>query len=143
MEDCWMAKAWEAVLLAFLRRLVPAVSGLCFPQEWIFHQSGIISLENPNPAMVRETAARLWHSPWFSGSRLLIFVDAGVNPSDLAGVAWHAINHCEFGTDSFGDNTGNRRALDATGCRLSQQRIEQDSIVSQQVAKRWKEYGLS
>jgi 4-hydroxy-3-polyprenylbenzoate decarboxylase len=60
MEDCWMAKAWERLLLAFLKKLVPAVADIHFPLEWVFHQSAMISLEKPNPAMVREIAARLW-----------------------------------------------------------------------------------
>ena len=142
MEDCWMAQAWERVLLAFLRRLVPEVRELCFPLEWVFHQSAIISLENPSAAMVRETASLLWSTPWFAGSRLLIFVDREVDPSDLAGVAWRAINLCDYGSDSFRDSTGTRLALDATGCRVAKQRIEPSADVELRVAKRWKEYGL-
>ena len=53
MEDCWMALAWERLLLAFLRRLAPAVSDIHFPMEWVFHQSPVISLVNPAPGMVR------------------------------------------------------------------------------------------
>lgn len=142
MEDCWMAKAWERLLLAFLKRLIPGVSELCFPLEWAFHQSAIISLDNPSPAMVRETAARFWNTVWFSGSRLLIFVDNGVNASDMSGVAWRAINNCEFSCDSFSDGSGQRLALDATGCRAPRQRIVADSGILQRVAERWKEYGL-
>ena len=71
-----MAKAWERLLLAFLKRLVPAVADIHFPLEWIFHQSAVISLEKPHPAMVREIAARLWDTPWFSDARLLVFVAA-------------------------------------------------------------------
>ncbi|NVN90429.1 MAG: UbiD family decarboxylase [Desulfuromonadales bacterium] len=142
MEDCWMAKAWERLLLAFLKRLIPGVHELCFPLEWVFHQSAIISLDNPSPAMVRETAARLWNSPWFSGSRLLIFVDAGVDTSSMTGVAWQAINNCYFTRDSFCDGSGKRQALDATGCRTPRQRIVVDSATVQRVAERWKEYGL-
>jgi 4-hydroxy-3-polyprenylbenzoate decarboxylase len=143
MEDCWMAQAWERVLLALLKRLIPGVHELCFPLEWVFHQSAIISLENPNPAMVRETAARLWDTPWFSGSRLLIFVDAEVDISDMRGIAWRAINDCEFIHDCFSDSTGNRLALDATGRRLPRQRIERNDDIYRKIAKRWKEYGLT
>jgi len=142
MEDCWMAKVWERLLLAFLKRMIPAVHELCFPLEWVFHQSAIISLENPDPAMVRETAAQLWKTPWFSHSRLLIFVDATIGTSDMREVAWRAINVCEFRHDSFSDSTGRRLALDATGCRTPQPRIRPDSSIAKQVAKRWKEYGL-
>ena len=50
MEDCWMAKVWERLLLALLKKLVPAVVEIHFPPEWVFHQSAMISLEKPQPA---------------------------------------------------------------------------------------------
>lgn len=137
-----MAQVWERLLLAFLRKLAPGVVELCFPLQWVFHQSAVISLENPTPAMVRETAARLWATPWFSVSRLLVFVAADGLPSDLSRVAWTAINSCDLSTDLFRDDSGHRTALDATGCREPRQRIEPDREISLKIAKRWNEYGL-
>jgi 4-hydroxy-3-polyprenylbenzoate decarboxylase len=142
MEDCWMGRAWERLLLAFLRLLIPGLVEICFPLEWIFHQSAIISLENPTPAMVRETASRFWETPWFSVSRLILFVDAGTAPSDLSGVAWTAINSCDVTADLFRDDSGRRMALDATGARMPRRRIRPDSAVALKICRRWKEYGL-
>lgn len=143
MENCHMAKTWERLLLAFLKRLLPQIRDLCFPLEWVFHQGAIISLENPDSAMVRETAARLWDLPWFSASPLLIFVDGEFDPSDVRGVAWRIINRCEFTNDCFRDPTGRRTALDATGCSSLSQWIEPDRSMARRVAERWKEYGLT
>ncbi|ABK97925.1 UbiD family decarboxylase [Pelobacter propionicus] len=142
MEDCWMARAWERLLLAFLQRLIPGIAEICLPLQWVFHQSAIISLENPTPAMVRETASRLWETPWFTASRLLIFVDAGTAPDDLGTVAWSAINSCDVDGDMIRDSSGLRTALDATGCRMARQRIQPDEAVARRIARRWKEYGL-
>ena len=142
MEDCWMALAWERLLAAFLRRLVPPVAGIHFPLEWVFHQSGVISLENPRPGMVRETAEMLWSLPWFAAARLLVFVDAAVDGADFNGVAWRGINLAEFDRDLIRDSTGKRMALDATGCSLARQRIVPDRAVAEQVARRWREYGF-
>lgn len=142
MEDCWMAKAWERLLLAFLRRLVPPVTELHFPLEWIFHQSAIISLDNPTSGMVRETADVLWSTPWFGTARLLVFIDAQADGADLSGVAWRSINLSEFSHDIFLDTSGKRLALDATGCRFPQQRLRGDADVAVRVAQRWWEYGL-
>ena len=142
MEDCWMAKAWERVLLAFLRRLVPAVAELHFPLEWIFHQSAIISLDNPTAGMVRETAGLLWSTPWFSAARMMVFIDAQDNGADLSGIAWRAINLSEFSHDIFFDTSGKRMALDATGCGSPQQGIRGDVAVAGRVAQCWREYGL-
>jgi 4-hydroxy-3-polyprenylbenzoate decarboxylase len=124
MEDCWMAKAWERILAAFLMKLIPAVVDLHFPLEWIFHQSGVISLENPLPGMVRETAEQLWSTPWFRHSRTLIFVDAAAcRASDISQVAWHSINLIDFAQDLYFDTDKKRTAIDATGSGKKCQRI--------------------
>lgn len=141
MEDCWMAKAWERLLLALLQRFLPTVKELHFPLEWIFHQSAIISLDHPAPAMVRETAEQLWSTPWFSNARLLIFIDGdtAVDPNE---VAWRCINLTEFTHDAFQDHSGKRLALDATGSSVPQHRVNRDSGIGQLVERRWPEYGI-
>ena len=141
MEDCWMAKAWERILLAFLKKLEPAVVDIHFPLEWIFHQSAIISLEHPKPGMVREIADRLWDLPWFAASRLLIIVDA-CDAAAPAQIAWRAINLADFSADLIRDKNSKRLALDATGCGVPQNKIVPNDDVMQRVLKRWQKYGI-
>lgn len=141
MEDCWMAKAWERILLALLRRLIPEVREIHFPLEWIFHQSAVISLEHPRPGMVREIVGRLWDMPWFSASRLLICIDAA-GSYEPATVAWHSINLIDYGQDLLFDGTRQRLALDATGGRCLQPKIGRDTVVTQRMQRRWQEYGI-
>jgi 4-hydroxy-3-polyprenylbenzoate decarboxylase len=142
MEDCWMAKVWVRLLLAFLKRLDPAVADIHFPLEWTFHQSAIISLEKPNPAMVRDSAARLWATPWFSDARLLVFVAADARPADEREIAWRCINLTDFTDDIFRDNSGQRMALDASGGRRPRQTLRADPAMEQQLRQRWPEYGI-
>jgi len=142
MEDCRMAGAWERLLLAFVQRLVPAVGDIRFPLEWVFHQSAIISLENPNPGMVREIAGALWRTPWFSAARLLVFVDADAGPMNLARAAWLGINAADAGLDLIRDASGTRMVLDATGSRLPRPSAAMDSAIAEQVTRRWREYGI-
>ena len=142
MEDCWMAKAWERILLSFLKILAPAVSGLHFPLEWIFHQSAIISLEMPQPGMVREIAGLLWDTPWFSAARLLVFVDARIEPADISKVAWHAINLPDLAQSLFHDTNHKRLALDATNSDTAQLPLTSDPAMNLQVQRRWQEYGI-
>jgi 4-hydroxy-3-polyprenylbenzoate decarboxylase len=142
MEDCWMAKAWEHLLLAFIRRLLPAVTGIHFPLEWVFHQSAVISLEKPDHAMVREIAARLWDTPWFRDARLVIFVASDTHPAAEREVAWRCINRVDLAADIFNDNSGRRTALDATGCGRHRQPVSIDPAMEQQVRQRWQEYGI-
>ena len=137
-----MAKAWERLLLGFLRKLVPAVADIHFPLEWVFHQSAMISLDKPNPAMVREIAAALWNTPWFSAARLIIFVAADAAPANEREVAWRCINLVDDTRDIFHDDTGRRMALDATGCRQSRQPLQADPDMERQVLQRWQEYGI-
>jgi UbiD family decarboxylase len=142
MEDCWMAKAWECLLLSFLKALIPSISELHFPLEWIFHQSAIISLEKPQTGMVREIAGLLWDMPWFKNASLLIFVSAEVDPADLSGVAWHAINLSGLAQDVFHDISTKRLALDATSCNSSRLALSGDPAVNLLVQRRWQEYGI-
>jgi 4-hydroxy-3-polyprenylbenzoate decarboxylase len=142
MEDCWMARVWERLLLAFLQRLSPPVAAIHFPPEWVFHQSAIISLENPNPSMVREIAETLWHTPWFGAARLMVFVAAATGPVDLSRAAWRGINLADAGLDLIRDESGARVALDATGSRLTRQPVVMAGSMAEQVARRWREYGI-
>jgi 4-hydroxy-3-polyprenylbenzoate decarboxylase len=142
MEDCWMAKAWERLLLAFLKKIVPAVVDIHFPLEWVFHQSAVISLEKPDPAMVWETAARLWETPWFSDARLMVFVAADAAPDDEREISWRCINLTDYAKDIFHDSTGRRMALDATGCRRPRPSLQADPAIERLVLQRWKEYGI-
>ena len=142
MEDCWMAKAWERLLVAFLKKLVPAISDIHFPLEWIFHQSAIISLENPQPGMVREIAGKLWGTPWFSAARLLIFVDAAGQAANETGTAWRCINLIEYAHDIYHDTTQQRLALDATGRRQTRRPLCADPAMKLHVLQRWQEYGI-
>ncbi|QEM70028.1 UbiD family decarboxylase [Geobacter sp. FeAm09] len=142
MEDCWMAAAWERLLVALVRRMAPAVADIRFPREWVFHQSAIISLENPHPGMVREMAGLLWRTPWFGAARLLLFVAADAVPADLSRAAWRSINLADAGCDLIRDESGLRLALDATGSRAPRPPVVTDGAIAEQVALRWREYGV-
>jgi 4-hydroxy-3-polyprenylbenzoate decarboxylase len=142
MEDCWMAHAWERLLLAFLHRLVPSITDIHFPFEWVFHQSAIISLENPQPGVVRNVSAQLWNLPWFRSARILLFVAADAEPLGLSRAAWKTINVTDYTTDSIHDSATGRVAIDATGCRLPRPEVCSSIETAALVARRWKEYQL-
>lgn len=142
MEDCWMAKAWERLLLAFIRKLVPAVKEIHFPHEWVFHQSAIISLENASPGMVSDISGQLWALPWFRTARILIFVSAAAELETLPQAAWTCINLVDYAQDIITDKTAQRIAVDATGCRSPRKPATISEEVAGKVNLRWREYGL-
>lgn len=142
MEDCWMAQAWERLLLAIIKKVAPSVADIHFPFEWVFHQSAIISLENPQHDMVRNIAARLWALPWFSSARLLLFVSADRDPVELSHAAWRAINVTDSTGDIIHDHATGRIAVDATGCRSPRPEVTVSAESAALVDRRWKEYKL-
>ncbi len=142
MEDCWMAQAWERLLLAFLHKLVPAITDIHLPFEWIFHQSAIISLEHPQPGMVRNISAQLWALPWFKSARVLLFVAADAGITDLSQAAWKSINVTDCGDDCIHDSATGRLALDATGCRSPGPGVKISAETAALVTHRWREYLL-
>jgi 4-hydroxy-3-polyprenylbenzoate decarboxylase len=143
MEDCRMAEAWERLQLAFLQKLVPAITDIHYPFEWVFHQSAIISLENPQPGMVRNISAQLWALPWFRSARVLLFVSAGSEPAELSQVSWRAINVTDFTDDIFHDRATGRVVVDATGARVPRPEVESSVETAALVDRRWKEYGVA
>jgi 4-hydroxy-3-polyprenylbenzoate decarboxylase len=142
MEDCWMALAWERLLLAFLQKMEPSIKDIHFPAEWVFHQSAIISLDNPLPGMVRNISSQLWDLPWFRSARLLLFVAAGTEPLTLSHAAWRAINVTDVNNDIITDKTSGRISIDATECHLSRPELRSSLETVALIARRWKEYNL-
>ncbi|MDD2850790.1 MAG: UbiD family decarboxylase [Desulfuromonadaceae bacterium] len=141
MEDCWMMLAWERLLLALLRKVIPLIHDIHFPHEWVFHQSAVISLENPRPGMVRNISGQLWALPWFRSARVLLFVSAA-EAGDLPNVLWKSINMTSFSEDVFHDTASERIAIDATGWREHRPKVKMSSEYAALVACRWKEYML-
>ena len=137
-----MAKAWERLLLAFLHKLIPSITDIHFPFESVFHQSAIISLENPQPGMVRNVSAQLWALPWFAVARVLLFVSADSEPVDISRAAWRTFNVTDFTDDIIHDRATDRIAVDATGCRLPRLEVKHSAETAALVARRWKEYKL-
>jgi len=143
MEDCWMAQAWERLLLAFLQKIETSIKDICFPLEWVFHQSAIISLENPQPCMVRDISSRLWALPWFKSARVLVFVAADTGTTEsFSYAAWKTVNVADFSKDIIHDGTSGRIAVDATGSSLSRKAVVISAESEDLVARRWREYKL-
>jgi UbiD family decarboxylase len=137
-----MALVWERLMLAFLQTLVPSIRNIHIPFEWAFTQSAIISLENPQPGMVRNISAQLWSLPWFRSARFLIFIAADTPPDDLSRVAWQSINGSDATHDVIHDTVSGRIAIDATDSRLQRTKITVSEELAALVSRCWKEYTL-
>jgi len=155
MEDCWLAKASERLLLPMLRLELPEVVEINMPLEGIFHGCAIVAIEKSGPDHPREVMEAIWRGKWLGSARLLLMVDADSDICDISQVAWKVINLVDWRSDLFIDPmTGKniplgRLGLDATrkagnahgNVELSAEIGRGESIVDT-VDRRWREYGF-
>lgn len=154
MEDCYLAKAGERLLLPLLRLELPEIAELNLPLEGIFHGCAIVAIDKSRPGQAREVAEAIWASGRLGEARLLVLVDANVNVCDLSLVAWKILNTVEWRRDlviapaSEGAPLG-RLAMDATGKLPGEPgagerpgEISRDRDILRLVDERWREYGF-
>lgn len=156
MEDCYMAKAVERLMLPISRSAIPEITDISLPLEGIFHGAALVAIKKTCPGQARHVMESLWSGGWLARSRLLIIVDADVNPHDISRSAWRVLNNVDWRRDfvtAGGDAPsagpfGGRLGIDATR-KLS---TEMDGYVSAEtgartsvldiVDSRWRDYGL-
>jgi 4-hydroxy-3-polyprenylbenzoate decarboxylase len=151
MEDCYMAKATERVLLPMIRLELPEITDINLPLVGIFHGCAMVALDKSHPGHPREVIEALWSRGWFADSRLLVVVDADMDVHDLSLIAWKIVNIVDWRKDlvvSAADRETvplGRLALDATrkvNEAEDRREIGRDPDVRDLVERRWREYGL-
>jgi 4-hydroxy-3-polyprenylbenzoate decarboxylase len=163
MEDCWLAKAAERLILPFIRRELPEIVDINRPMEWVFHNSAIVAIEKTGPGDARKVMGSLRAGRWLRKARLLVIVDADVNVQDLSYVAWRVFNNVDWQRDlsfagdpaagSLEDSTFAGHdcllGIDATRKRPEERsgrpwprEIAMDVAVRRLVDARWKDYGF-
>ncbi|MBP1751501.1 MAG: 3-octaprenyl-4-hydroxybenzoate carboxy-lyase [Geobacteraceae bacterium] len=163
MEDCWMAKACERLLLPFIRRAMPEVADINMPLEWIFHNSAVVAVDKAYPGHAVRVMDALRNGGWLRNARLLIVVDAGIDIQDLSLVAWRMLNCVDWQRDivRFGQcrehaqpvrtlpGSGTFLGVDATR-KLPEEHpgrawpgeIAMNDDVTRLIEARWRAYGL-
>jgi len=155
MEDCFMAKATERLLLPVIRREVPGVIDINMPMEGIFHGCAIVALEKGDPAHPRRLMEALWGGRRLGDARLIVVVDAVTDVHDMSLVAWKVCNLVDWRHDIVVDGSNREKApmgrigLDATrkadefpGKNVFSEEIARGLSVMELVDRRWREYGL-
>ncbi len=90
MEDCYLGKATERIFLPLLRMLVPEVVDMNLPLEGVFHNCAIVSIHKRFITHGAKTLNALWGSGQMMYTKMIILVDASVNPHNYEEVL-HAI----------------------------------------------------
>lgn len=154
MEDCYLAKAAERLLLPVLRMRWPEIIDINYPFEWIFNGGAILSVRECSPDRVRRIVAELWSSGLSGPGRLLVVVAEGTRVDDPAEVAWRVMNAVDWRTDlivaerdsaTIWPGLGSRLAIDATRTvtrRFGADEMVPDREMARLVESRWKEYGF-
>jgi 4-hydroxy-3-polyprenylbenzoate decarboxylase len=139
MEDCWLAKAAERLLLPVLQQDVPELVDWNLPLEGIFHGCALVSVDC-RPGRGRLLLQRLRSHPLLARSRMLVLFDGQVDVRDLAACYWRAINLVDPQQDLT--IAAGRIDLDATGSDPATD-VGPAGTTRQLVAARWREYGLA
>jgi 4-hydroxy-3-polyprenylbenzoate decarboxylase len=138
MENCWLAKANERLLLPLLRIDFPEIVDLNFPLETAFHGCALLSVRAA-AAGGRQLLRALWQSRYFRSSRLLVLLGEEVDVQEPAQAYWQVVNRVDPQRDVIVE--AGRIGIDAT--RLGPGgRVETAAETKRLVARRWREYGF-
>jgi 4-hydroxy-3-polyprenylbenzoate decarboxylase len=139
MEDCWLAKANERLLLPLLRIDFPQIVDLNFPVETVFHGCALLSVRT-EAGGGRESVQALWRSRFFRSARPLVLHGEGVAVQEPAQAYWQAVNCVDPEKDLFIE--AGRLGIDATKVAPAG-RVAADAAPRRLVARRWLEYGFA
>ncbi len=163
MEDCYMGKATERIFLPLLKMMNPEIVDINFPLEGVFHSCVIIAIQKKYPGHARKIMNAVWGMGQMMYTKMVIVVDADVNPHDISTVMWKVFNNIDGERDieiSKGPldaldhaapmpHFGSRVGIDATKKWPSEgherpwpEDIEMSDAVKSKVAERWAQYGI-
>lgn len=146
MEDCYLAKAAERLLLPFSRRACPEIVDITLPLEGIFHGCALVSIRKRAAGDGRRVLEKLRAEGWLRKGKLLVVVDAAQEPLTVARGFWQALNQVDFEQDLVLSDgclgVDATRKLPEEGGGRDGRELKQDATVSARVRKRLREYGL-
>lgn len=95
MEDCFMGRAIERILLPVMRKQFPEIVDVHMPFEGVFHNLMLVSIRKAYPGHARKMMHGIWGLGQAMFSKVIVVVDHEVNIQDPAETAWIALNHID------------------------------------------------
>lgn len=128
MEDCYMSKATERAFLPLLKMIYPEIVDYSLPFEGVFHNCVIVSIKKRFPGHGKKVMNSLWGMGQMMYAKMIIVVDADINPHDAKAVAKQVFESLDMTKDlvfsqgpldaldhaSSTDHYGYRLGVDAT-----------------------------
>ena len=163
MEDYFMGKASERLLLPALRMVLPEVVDINMPAEGVFHNLVIVSMKKEYPGHPRKVMYALWGLGLMMLAKVIVVVDDYVNVHDLSEVAWRATANIDPSRDlvlvegplddldhaSVYPRYGGKVGIDATAKLPGEPRsrpwpreIRMTPEIKELVDRKWNEYGI-
>jgi 4-hydroxy-3-polyprenylbenzoate decarboxylase len=165
MEDAWLGKATERLFLPLLQMVVPEIVDYNLPVEGGFHNLAIVAVRKSYPGQAKKVMNALWGlGHMMMLTRVLLVVDHDVDPADVRGVVWNALNNVDPSRDlvvmpgpvddldhsgSYLMSLGHKLGIDATRKRADEgyarewpPEILMNAQTRERVSARWKEYGI-
>jgi 4-hydroxy-3-polyprenylbenzoate decarboxylase len=161
-EDAFLGKATERIFLPAIRATVPEIVDYDLPVAGAFHNCAIVSIRKAYPAQARKVMHAIWGLGLLSLTKVVVVVDAHVDPHDYAQVAFYVganvdpardlvladgpADHLDHATTR--QFVGGKLGIDATakgiaeGARAWPPEIEMDEATRALVDRRWPEYGI-
>jgi 4-hydroxy-3-polyprenylbenzoate decarboxylase len=138
-ENLQLAQATARLFLPLLQIDFPEILGWQFLPQGAFHGCSILSVRPECAGQGLALIRRLWATDLFRRARLLVTVDADLDPGDGSTLLWRLLNQAEPGRDLL--IAGNRLGIDATE-KTGRPRVTADPTVFRRVSERWSEYGI-
>jgi 4-hydroxy-3-polyprenylbenzoate decarboxylase len=163
MEDCWMARAIEHLVLPVMRKTLPEVVDFHMPFEGIFHNLALVSIRKSYPGHARKVMHALWGLGQAMFTKVIVVFDGTVDIRDYGEAVLTAFNHIDperdtefvLGPVETLDHAsrmpwyGSKMGVDATRkwkeegfTRPWPDPIVMSPEMKAQVDRRWTEYGL-
>jgi 4-hydroxy-3-polyprenylbenzoate decarboxylase len=145
MENGYLAKTTERLLLPLLRHDLPEVLDINLPLQGIFHGCALIAIRKEHAGQGRAVIEQLWQSTWLRHSRLLVVLDEDAEVQNPAQAYWRAVNQVDPERDLL--IGPGRLGIDATRKLSAEGGSEGGKVVMaaamlEQVTRRWPEYGI-
>jgi 4-hydroxy-3-polyprenylbenzoate decarboxylase len=95
MEDAWMGKAVERILLPAMKMTIPEIVDINLPVEGVFHNLMLVSIRKSYPGQARKVMNAIWSLGQAMFTKCIIVVDEDCDVQDVGEVVLRVTNNID------------------------------------------------
>ena len=88
LEDAVLGRVYERVFLPVIKLLLPEIEDMYFPEHGVFQGMLIVSIKKRYPGHAKKVMSALWGLGQTSLTKIIVVVDASIDPHSLGEVIW-------------------------------------------------------